>query len=83
MGESKQELSTINMLYFLKKIVMLHPFLSITARATTALFFCPQGGLCGEVGLYSNIIFKKMHLSFVMFFTAFCCLFTSVNETAI
>ena len=69
------------MLYFLKKILILYPYLS--SRATTALFFCPQGGRCGEVGLYSNIILKKMHLSFVMFITAFCCFITSVNETAI
>ena len=35
------------MFYSPKKIVILHPYL-----ATTAAFFCPQGGRCGEVRLY-------------------------------
>ena len=46
MGYFKYELSTINMLYSLKNQVILHPY-----RPITATFFCPQGGLFGEVRL--------------------------------
>ena len=49
-GYSKHELSIINMLYFLKTIfhiARLPPHNS--SPSTTATFFCPQGGHCGEV----------------------------------
>ena len=49
MGYSKHELGAIEMLYFLKKIVILHPYLT-----TTATFFCPQGGRCGKIRLYTR-----------------------------
>ena len=49
MGENKRELSTINMLYSFKKVVILHPYLPY--RSTTTTIFCPQGGRCGEVWL--------------------------------
>ena len=39
-----------NMLYSLKKIVIGHPYYSHLSK--TATFFCPQGGRCGEVGLW-------------------------------
>ena len=46
MGYNKHELSTINMLYSLKNIVILPPNLPITAS-----FFCPHVDRCGEVQL--------------------------------
>ena len=49
MGYSKHELGPINMLHFLKKIVILHPYL-----LTKATFFCPQGGRCGKIRLYTR-----------------------------
>ena len=46
------ELSTINMLYPMKRfLILLHPYLS-----TMADFFCPQGGRCGEVQLTFDCI---------------------------
>ena len=49
-GYSKHELSTINICCqsFKKKIIVLHPYLPLTAT-----FLCPQGGRCGEVRLCS------------------------------
>ena len=54
MGYGKHELSTINMLYSLKKIVVTSP---------SASYFCPRGGRCVErfdcifiSGVYSEII---------------------------
>jgi len=38
MEYSKHEFSLINMLYSVKKFIILHPYLS-----TMATFFCPQG----------------------------------------
>ena len=49
MGYSKHELGTINMMYPLKKFVLCHPFLPITATSPQkAIFFRPQGGRCRE-----------------------------------
>ena len=48
-GNSDHELSTINMLYSLKKFVILLPYLPVTATMVT--FFCPQGDRFGEVWL--------------------------------
>ena len=52
MGDSKNELSTKTMLYSLKNchITPLPPHNG--HLSTTATFFCPQGGHCGEVQLY-------------------------------
>ena len=49
MGYSKHELGPINMLYFLKKIIILHPYLP-----TTATFFCLQGSRCRKIRLYTR-----------------------------
>ena len=52
---SKHELSTINMLYFLKKFAIAHPHHN-AHPSTMATFFCPQGGHCGGVRLLSQEI---------------------------
>ena len=63
MGDSKHELSTINMLYSLKKMVILHPLpLHNGHLSTTATFLCPQGTRCGEVRLYLTIVVTITHL---------------------
>ena len=43
MGHSKHELSTKNMLYSIKKIVLQNPYLFKTPTSFTT-FFRPQGG---------------------------------------
>ena len=45
-GFSKHELSTINMLYSLKKLS------SYTPTSLSASYLCPRGGRCREVRLY-------------------------------
>ena len=52
---SMHELSTINMLYFLKKFATAHPYHN-AHLSTMAIFFCPQGGHCGGVRLLSEEI---------------------------
>ena len=52
---SMHELSTINMLYFLKKFATAHPYHN-AHLSTMATFFCPQGGHCGGVRLLSEEI---------------------------
>ena len=49
-GYSKHELGTINIWYFLKAIFHITPLPPHNSNlSTTATFFCPQGGRCGEV----------------------------------
>ena len=57
-GYSKHELSTINMLYSLKKLVILRPSLPITA--TFLSFFCPQGDRC--TGGSTVLLRKNQHV---------------------
>ena len=60
MGYNKYELGTINMLYSpQKKFVILHPYLPrhtghLSTLVCTATFFCPQGGRCGTIRLYTR-----------------------------
>ena len=50
MGYSKYELSTINMLYSLKKNCHTTPLPPNNGHlSTTDTFFCPQGSRCGDV----------------------------------
>ena len=52
MKYSKHEISTINMLYSLRKICQITPLPPRNGHlSTTATFFCPQGGHCGDVRL--------------------------------
>ena len=55
--DSEHEHNTVNMLCSLKKIVILQILPSHNGHLSTrAIFFCPQGGHCGEVRL--NTIYK-------------------------
>ena len=52
-GYSKHELGIINIWYFLKAIFHITPLPPHNSNlSTTATFFCPQGGCCGEVRLH-------------------------------
>ena len=66
MEDSKHDLSTINMLYSLK-MVILHPLPPHTGNlSTTATFFCPQGNRCGEVRRYLTILVTITHLQWLL-----------------
>ena len=50
-GYSQHELSTINMLYSLRKDCHITPLPPNGHLSTTTTFFCPQVGRCGDVRL--------------------------------